>query len=116
MVECEFFYSSVSSTAMTGFNRYMVECESANIAGFRICFALRFNRYMVECEFFPTMYVLIYATVLIDTWWNVNFFDEYGAAWKNNVLIDTWWNVNGSIKQEEKQEVEVLIDTWWNVN
>ena len=53
-----------------------------------------FNRYMVECEF--SLYLLLYIirSVLIDTWWNVNKgtdLDQYGDK---DVLIDTWWNVN----------------------
>ena len=32
-----------------------------------------FNRYMVECEFFFIMNENAIKSVLIDTWWNVNF-------------------------------------------
>ena len=86
---------------------------------------------------------LIYHTlpslsVLIDTWWNVNYINY----WQNNVrficfnrymvececnwfmsiclgicvLIDTWWNVNVTIFVLLQQTRTVLIDTWWNVN
>ena len=34
---------------LSGFNRYMVECESFSLL-VRIIRYLRFNRYMVECE------------------------------------------------------------------
>ena len=34
------------------------------------------------------------ATVLIDTWWNVNAEPKGFRAWADKVLIDTWWNVN----------------------
>ena len=34
--------------------------------------ALGFNRYMVECEYTRTGSESESATVLIDTWWNVN--------------------------------------------
>ena len=33
----------------TGFNRYMVECESRPTDSIFVC-CVRFNRYMVECE------------------------------------------------------------------
>ena len=33
-----------------------------------------FNRYMVECEFENTQSGAVIDSVLIDTWWNVNFF------------------------------------------
>ena len=32
--------------------------------------------------------------VLIDTWWNVNFFEYWMQKECDHVLIDTWWNVN----------------------
>ena len=32
--------------------------------------------------------------VLIDTWWNVNYFFEINGIGGHAVLIDTWWNVN----------------------
>ena len=35
-----------------------------------------------------------YTTVLIDTWWNVNFFTSKIVIFALLVLIDTWWNVN----------------------
>ena len=55
-----------------GFNRYMVECECGSIDMSK-SYIKRFNRYMVECEFAQTMGADYYpATVLIDTWWNVN--------------------------------------------
>ena len=49
---------------------------------------------MVECEFHLNGLWQVPATVLIDTWWNVN--DEYTAKHgkPEAVLIDTWWNVN----------------------
>ena len=72
MVECEFKLPPIKLVTHCGFNRYMVECE------FTTCLAVPvalsgFNRYMVECEFAQTMGANYYpATVLIDTWWNVN--------------------------------------------
>ena len=33
-----------------------------------------------------------------------------------SVLIDTWWNVNLAQSHWEKVAYKVLIDTWWNVN
>ena len=33
-----------------------------------------------------------------------------------SVLIDTWWNVNYDRLACRKEAFEVLIDTWWNVN
>ena len=32
--------------------------------------------------------------VLIDTWWNVNYFGRVDIITAYRVLIDTWWNVN----------------------
>ena len=32
--------------------------------------------------------------VLIDTWWNVNYFGRVDVITAYRVLIDTWWNVN----------------------
>ena len=32
--------------------------------------------------------------VLIDTWWNVNWFYIFSNNPTHAVLIDTWWNVN----------------------
>ena len=37
---------------------------------------------------------LIHLPVLIDTWWNVNFFQTLKLPVQLLVLIDTWWNVN----------------------
>ena len=36
-----------------------------------------FNRYMVECEYAELLSAHIYVTVLIDTWWNVNEYAMY---------------------------------------
>ena len=60
----------------------------------KLLFLTGFNRYMVECESSTAMLSEFVNFVLIDTWWNVNkvrakVFEE-GKA----VLIDTWWNVN----------------------
>ena len=55
------------------FNRYMVECELSLFLYISDSFS-RFNRYMVECEFFDIIKCTLTYTVLIDTWWNVNFF------------------------------------------
>ena len=72
MVECEFVFYNISVAAVYGFNRYMVECEYASFAFSNASFA-RFNRYMVECEYFYFTCRYRFTTVLIDTWWNVNF-------------------------------------------
>ena len=55
-------------------------------------------------------------SVLIDTWWNVNFHRFQQWLNRNIVLIDTWWNVNyvGVVNVDINKLV--LIDTWWNVN
>ena len=76
-----------------GFNRYMVECEykSRNL---ELADQSSFNRYMVECEYTRTGSETESATVLIDTWWNVNDFFTEEIENLLNVLIDTWWNVN----------------------
>ena len=58
---------------VSGFNRYMVECELSLFLYISDSFS-RFNRYMVECEFFDIIKCTLTYTVLIDTWWNVNFF------------------------------------------
>ena len=49
---------------------------------------------MVECECIPLTYGIWRLSVLIDTWWNVNIFPQFGHCEKILVLIDTWWNVN----------------------
>ena len=44
------------------------------------------------------MLIIIFKTpityVLIDTWWNVNYFFEINGIGGHAVFIDTWWNVN----------------------
>ena len=49
---------------------------------------------MVECEFISALIIAIWGIVLIDTWWNVNFFKLTEMPACFSVLIDTWWNVN----------------------
>ena len=49
----------------------MVECEFASTSLFAYAVS-GFNRYMVECEFDGTDWVFDEYPVLIDTWWNVN--------------------------------------------
>ena len=94
MVECECIRTSVTVVCLavlidtwwnvnithsshrylvSGFNRYMVECELSLFLYISDSFS-RFNRYMVECEFFDIIKCTLTYTVLIDTWWNVNFF------------------------------------------
>ena len=53
-----------------------------------------FNRYMVECESEMNRQSAWVNGVLIDTWWNVNADDVSFVIRKEGVLIDTWWNVN----------------------
>ena len=54
-----------------------------------------FNRYMVECELInAATCVAVFSVVLIDTWWNVNSYTPVQYRAFNCVLIDTWWNVN----------------------
>ena len=55
-----------------GFNRYMVECEYIEKPRCQDRF-YSFNRYMVECESKNNQSVTVTDTVLIDTWWNVNW-------------------------------------------
>ena len=76
-------------------------------------------------------------SVLISTYWNVNYFAFIDNAEENPVLISTYWNVNNDttwgnrpsgsfnlnlleckfcIIVAEKIEVKVLISTYWNVN
>ena len=82
-----------SNKNLSGFNRYMVECEYGTYyAGVP---ALRgFNRYMVECESRNGKKVYDSYYVLIDTWWNVNVREIERNLIRYGVLIDTWWNVN----------------------
>ena len=72
MVECESYLNNIYKKRLISFNRYMVECEygsdEKNCAE-RWCF----NRYMVECEFEWVIASGADITVLIDTWWNVNY-------------------------------------------
>ena len=56
--------------------------------------AERFNRYMVECEWSMQQRNPFHLRVLIDTWWNVNYFGRVDVVTAYRVLIDTWWNVN----------------------
>ena len=49
---------------------------------------------MVECEFLPATLPGDRECVLIDTWWNVNYYLFIELFERRNVLIDTWWNVN----------------------
>ena len=53
-----------------------------------------FNRYMVECEYALCDVSSDVRTVLIDTWWNVNYIMPRRCITQFFVLIDTWWNVN----------------------
>ena len=75
-----------------------------------------FNRYMVECECLKVLEVTRRTSVLIDTWWNVNFFCKHNIILLSLVLIDTWWNVNTIAVTRKRSNGVVLIDTWWNVN
>ena len=59
----------------------MVECEFESMF-VNDCYASGFNRYMVECELCKIHIYISRYSVLIDTWWNVNFgdliiFDEF---------------------------------------
>ena len=65
-------YPNLLLCSVYRFNRYMVECEYASFAFSNASFA-RFNRYMVECEYFYFTCRYCFTTVLIDTWWNVNY-------------------------------------------
>ena len=54
----------------------------------------RFNRYIVECKSAQELGVLCYNADLIDTQWNVNR-STIGTSWGLFYdLIDTQWNVN----------------------
>ena len=55
---------------------------------------------MVECEYVDGDANESSATVLIDTWWNVNEFTVFVVSPSPEVLIDTWWNVNTNLAQE----------------
>ena len=73
MVECEYENNILLFSEGESFNRYMVECElkkhlNPSKPG------RGFNRYMVECEFSQRKGLPAWTrTVLIDTWWNVNY-------------------------------------------
>ena len=71
MVECECEMWKKAYNKWGCFNRYMVECEYCKIVIHK-CNYLGFNRYMVECEYTMQKLAATTATVLIDTWWNVN--------------------------------------------
>ena len=49
---------------------------------------------MVECELTYRKSIFVDNKVLIDTWWNVNYFGRVDIITAYRVLIDTWWNVN----------------------
>ena len=71
---------------------------------------------MVECEFSVRVFLFVPASVLIDTWWNVNYCSLHQGYNLRAVLIDTWWNVNKDHIAYTIPVYPVLIDTWWNVN
>ena len=71
MVECELIRHEFLVRRDKGFNRYMVECEFAYDER-NIINRTGFNRYMVECEFRKVYNKTSSVPVLIDTWWNVN--------------------------------------------
>ena len=71
---------------------------------------------MVECEFSVRVFLFVPASVLIDTWWNVNKDHIAYTIPVYPVLIDTWWNVNKDHIAYTIPVYPVLIDTWWNVN
>ena len=55
--------------------------------------------------------------VLIETYWNVNDFDEKNCVDLSvMVLIETYWNVNSLTALEIINLSDVLIETYWNVN
>ena len=56
--------------------------------------SMGFNRYMVECECKRFLSSSVLILVLIDTWWNVNYYGKISITSAYKVLIDTWWNVN----------------------
>ena len=74
----------------------MVECEYGTLQWIYLSVS-GFNRYMVECEWSLWSNVTEVVFVLIDTWWNVNKKQELGKNWAKKVLIDTWWNVNETV-------------------
>ena len=81
MVECEYVTNADKIQYLSSFNRYMVECESLTLVPL-FTVVISFNRYMVECECRPVGNISIPDTVLIDTWWNVNFIRK-SANYKN---------------------------------
>ncbi len=93
MVECEYKFQRKNGANEHSFNRYMVECESKKNVNIYLKL-LRFNRYMVECECVHKLDYSWRITVLIDTWWNVNYYSGCKDCTMPIVLIDTWWNVN----------------------
>ena len=79
MVECEYIKRHKLYEWFERFNRYMVECEFY-LTGCPFLLRIRFNRYMVECELFDCNEKCSYKTVLIDTWWNVNFSTSFKVS------------------------------------
>ncbi len=57
------------------FNRYMVECELWQTLNLKKQ-PQGFNRYMVECECIKNGGTITDTQVLIDTWWNVNYYQH----------------------------------------
>ena len=55
---------------------------------------------MVECECHQLHLSQMLTNVLIDTWWNVNYYYFYNHLKGDQVLIDTWWNVNYGIGRD----------------
>ena len=58
----------------------------------------------------------ITRTVLIETYWNVNFRKSDASAISKAVLIETYWNVNAGAPSPFLVSFFVLIETYWNVN
>ena len=55
-------------------------------------------------------------SVLISTYWNVNFNLVVKLIDTIAVLISTYWNVNVCRELNEFNSKQVLISTYWNVN
>ena len=97
-----------------------------------------FNRYMVECEWNIYLASSRLRWVLIDTWWNVNYYRHLLVSKMverfNRYMVECEYASfafsNASFARFNRYMVEceyfyftcrycfttVLIDTWWNVN
>ena len=53
---------------------------------------------------------------IIETYWNVNYFDKSSDIKLSSEIIETYWNVNADSALLIKRILLEIIETYWNVN